>query len=579
MKQLTWYRGSILPYSSLWSVLRRATWLNDLRPGDLLRLAQVDDSSALQEALKNGGDANVVELVAELLQEDLSSFSSICLRNQIPHWLFYGLASGLPRWCPECMRLGYHTWLMSLNLVVNCPIHQVPLITECNFCRDKWKMDLRGLAVRHVGCRCGQKWMRQADPQSMRHPVLDPVGICAWSDVEQWINITRRMCVNEDISVPEPGIQLALTERWCADLGIKYPSCFAKAEYFWNLSKSASREWTTYRACTTVNRQSSRESAVSKPDNLPQLSVYRTLSRRLRRKHRRSLDKIIVDCSRNLDPFQISLKLKEDKLIRIAFLEMIWTRLIEEHSYLWRWPRREIHERDRPYAQVFMGIHIPSKHSRIYSSLSHHMEEWLVYHHSFLIYILAWNDAIRQIKKSIDDNWADWIVDAGLDWRIKRIAWYAYEKNGHISFVGYRNDAGIPFFSDLYDLPEKALNTQQRSLPNGKVLELSNYRMESGFVLQKRLGDYLSSFISEDYFDYQGVRVRCVVFSGLSSCAATTADGVIRAWGWNRERALESIQEVVSYFCKMYGRANNSQSICAYGFEKNYIATMNVLLR
>lgn len=43
VKPLTWYKGSVLPYASLWSTLLRATWLNDLRKGDIYKLAQVEE--------------------------------------------------------------------------------------------------------------------------------------------------------------------------------------------------------------------------------------------------------------------------------------------------------------------------------------------------------------------------------------------------------------------------------------------------------------------------------------------------------------------------------------------------------
>ena len=33
--RLTWHRGSVLPYSSLWHTVQRAMWLNSLRPSEL----------------------------------------------------------------------------------------------------------------------------------------------------------------------------------------------------------------------------------------------------------------------------------------------------------------------------------------------------------------------------------------------------------------------------------------------------------------------------------------------------------------------------------------------------------------
>ncbi|WP_373460098.1 IS3 family transposase [Paenibacillus sp. V4I7] len=34
-------------------------------------------------------------------------------------------------WCPDCMKMGYHSWLHQFALVHNCPIHQTNLINAC----------------------------------------------------------------------------------------------------------------------------------------------------------------------------------------------------------------------------------------------------------------------------------------------------------------------------------------------------------------------------------------------------------------------------------------------------------------
>lgn len=572
MKSLTWYRGTILPYASLWSILYRVTWLNDLRFGDFYKIACVEDVDTADLLIKKGGDDAIIKIVAEVLDEPYSSFSDVCLENQLPRWLFPVYASNRPRWCQECLRLGYHTWLMSINLVKECPIHHVPLRNSCIKCGAGFNMSFRGLVSRNFGCNCGTKgWV--SDPESIRVPALSNADIDAWSEVATWIQHTRNMCVNEDQALPVQKIQLALTERWCADLGIRYPSCFASSEYFWSQTDSTSTEWMSYKSSTPLSKKNNNY--LPNQDFLPRLSVYRAMSRHLRRQAFGGLDNRILEAAKVFDPFKLAIILLQKKTTRDAFIEMLWTRALEDQAYLWRWPRRNFNKKYEDLAAVFGNFTRERRAPWRYSSPPLNSEAWLAYHNTAMECLLAWGNAVNQVRESIENHWADWIIDD--EWMKGRMAWYAAPNDSNVVFAGFLKNKSNQSFSFNFDLNKISLSENNlivKSLPNKKGIEF--YVSDNSDF--RRIGANspgLRATISEDYFYHQNTKIKCFIFDGLFQFVSSTADGAIRGRGVTREEALEDIRRTASLFCMKYGTTTLTGQVNMFGFEKYHLASLN----
>ncbi|WP_162995961.1 hypothetical protein [Acidovorax sp. 1608163] len=577
VKPLTWYKGSVLPYASLWSTLLRATWLNDLHKGDIYKIAQIEDKNIIDIDARSGGSAAIVTLVADVLGETRTSFSSFCLKDQIPQWLYLDHASARPRCCPQCIRLGYHTWLMSIRLVVECPIHHVELRSHCERCGGDLKMGLMGLAVRSLGCRCGPKW--GAIPYSMRQPTLAQEGINAWSEVAQWVHHAEKMHVNIEASRPDSIEQLALTEKWCSDLGIPYPACFEKSEYFWRSAKSSIAHWTPYTASTSINAKNAVGKYYSEIETNPQLSVYRAMSRHLRRQAKENLDQKVVEACQAKDPFSLSRDFYDKKPVRDAFLEMLWTRRLENHAYLWRWPRREVHDDHKNYVSVFENFFEKPKKFAYTKSVSYRYDTWLQYHYSALVCLIAWGEAIRQVEKSMDENWADWTTK-DVDWKEGRVAWYSIEKYEKLLFVGYaKNMINASFSFDIKLRPVA-------SGLNFKTLYRNNYAVEinekeetyfSSVKAVRGLSGFLKETVFESFFYYGKYKIKCILFDRVFNFVATTPDGILQSWGCDKESALEAIRDAALVFCRNYGGVAPSGVRYSIGFESNNVYTLNLL--
>lgn len=60
------------------------------------------------------------------------------------------------RFCPTCVRRGFHTYIFQDTRVSRCPIHQIPIEDECPQCGKSIAYALNASVLRNpYGCRCG----------------------------------------------------------------------------------------------------------------------------------------------------------------------------------------------------------------------------------------------------------------------------------------------------------------------------------------------------------------------------------------------------------------------------------------
>lgn len=64
------------------------------------------------------------------------------------------------RFCPLCLELGYHSFLCQLNSLERCPLHEIPLVMQCQSCGCRMPGSRFAPAVfdRPYMCKCGQPY-------------------------------------------------------------------------------------------------------------------------------------------------------------------------------------------------------------------------------------------------------------------------------------------------------------------------------------------------------------------------------------------------------------------------------------
>ena len=550
MKPLTWYPGTVLPHASLWHTLLRATWLNDLRPGEICDFAGKGRGHASEDGYSTS-DQNVIGLVAKILGEPRSAFSRYALLTQFPRAVFPLFLARDLRWCPACLDAGFHSLLMSLQLVVQCPIHHIPLIERCPSCGQSVNMSFRGLVVRRTLCACGKD--RFFEPDVIRQPKLLPKEVEPWNSAATWLRKVHRVCMSAAPELtPSLRIQMALTPRWSRDLGIDYPSCFADEADLWEHTDESAR-WMTYRARS--GELDGHQLRLSETDSVPspQASVYRAMGRHLRRHGLPNPDRWIQPLLETHDPVTFALRMAERPKMRTAFSEMIWTRSLEPHAFVRRWPARAA-------PNIFgWGNHTPlelgsSEYLKFRGTALPQITQWLGYHAMAMQALLAWGNAVQQTQTSVDKQWADWsVTERALN---GRIAWFSRSKGRRQILVGYLRDINIAPFAPPRKEARRDVTMPSRlpgNLPTGRCLEWdlkTGWRVCLGCLPTKGADARLVRLL------HAGVPLKCWIFEAKGRFFARLTDGSIQSIGDSPKEVLNGLRSAVTQYCRVYGETH-----------------------
>jgi len=100
-------------------------------------------------------DARQVKFAAALRLSDVPASWNLSL------WFPFSAPSSLMkdgwqfRYCPECLRVGYHVHLHQLPWFERCPWHGAALATTCSACSDRIDTSANWLTGHDMTCRCG----------------------------------------------------------------------------------------------------------------------------------------------------------------------------------------------------------------------------------------------------------------------------------------------------------------------------------------------------------------------------------------------------------------------------------------
>lgn len=567
VQPLTWYPGTVRPYASLWHTLVRATWLNDLRAGDIRSRVEGKRHEESEQPFEFRGERDV-RAVALALGEPQSALSQFAVVEQFPVMLraLY-MVQGL-RWCPACLAGGFHTLLGSIQLITRCPIHAAPLIEACPQCADSFKMRFGALAVRPRPCRCGRT--RLLEPRSARLPSLGADDVAVWAPVARWVRevgeVTRSASHNGGLP---PQVELALTARWCRDLGIEYPRCFDDESSLWPDGQERAR-WSSYEA---HSGNLSGAAASARPDTgsswpAPwQSRIYRAMGRNLRRHGLAHPDRRITPLMDALDPASFAMTMAARPKVRAAFCEMLWARHLEPRVESRRWPNRPAPLGTDPDAASVRTtpIELQKGIERISPGgppVSVQARLWMAHHAIAVEARRAWGRAWRQTQRSIADGWADWSSEDGEPGEQSSpggAVWFCRSLGNRLQFVGYVRDAvnaalavGVPTKLQRCDALADA-----RLEPRRRVEALAD-RPCLGW--DRRDGWRVEQGVRPDDDDVQrvallhaGPRTACWIFQSGDRFVARMVDGVIQVSGATAREALCGLRDAAVQYSRAYG--------------------------
>lgn len=389
--QLTWYPGSIRPYTSLWHIILRVTALNRLRSGELpswpTALSATGHIARTLYPLHNAVAAIDTAKLAVALGESPSVFRWSHFGTLAP-WLRFLVIPGY-RICLSCLAHGYHSALFSLRLFDNCPVHLEPLLAHCQ-CGQKFKATISAADFKRAGnCMCYQQPYFTCE--SCRCPTLDASLTAVFDPVVHWLEQLSRVIrptqtshlINDEIAA-----RLDLLFEWTEVLGLYYPASFTRP-------KSAARH--VFHTRTSGNLQGiklrepcviSSEQASSLWKNTPSTWTYRAMCRYLRRHLPRSVERRALELISSPDPLTTAQLLRSDRSAETAYAEMLWAHNIEPHVHERRWPYRYPHLAEWPQRWIgtFSTTTISPGAARI----------WLEYHTAAASMLALWRVACAQ---------------------------------------------------------------------------------------------------------------------------------------------------------------------------------------
>lgn len=135
--QFTWDDDWIRPFESSYSVLRNIAKINGFHPSvDLLKKLVHISTGSFDEfygavPVPNYGRTQVVSKFNALIGTD----ENICFPPKMDKYANNALLSHKLRGCPECMKLGFHSWIYQHKIIDSCPIHGVKLVDDID-----WKL-------------------------------------------------------------------------------------------------------------------------------------------------------------------------------------------------------------------------------------------------------------------------------------------------------------------------------------------------------------------------------------------------------------------------------------------------------
>ncbi|MBB3228169.1 hypothetical protein FHW69_002804 [Luteibacter sp. Sphag1AF] len=182
------------PWESAWGACHRVAWLNACSVREAVeamvgrRVALAD----LREALFTGNGRWWTETSLQSSDDAQAAFSTMRARfgrdGPVSQWLraVAPLLAREPRYCPRCLRSGFHSVIHQLAGLDRCPWHGSPLRMTCDFCHSPFA-DLRQVAVGGLACQhCGvsvvpESWPLHISTRTRRRRVAIENEVISWT--------------------------------------------------------------------------------------------------------------------------------------------------------------------------------------------------------------------------------------------------------------------------------------------------------------------------------------------------------------------------------------------------------------
>lgn len=429
-QRLTWHVGSILPFASLWHTVHRAATLNALRNRELpfavgtdgggpwVRRADLLFNSPLASGQRIPGEALCIRTLAASLGESFAAFSWSHL-GQLPQsclCLFHPYL----RLCPACLAGGYHSALYSLRPLESCPIHQCAFIERCPCGRRVDSEAVLSTSFSAGHCACGR--MAYFTREICRRPAMgleatqNLLPIAAW--LQGMATVSRPIPSDAGVRLAHDAAFMSSMSKWCEALDI---SCPANLQFWLSAFKFATCETPLPRSSST--RTTLWSSGIHVPQKKANrklhwgdseaTTVYRAMTRHLRRHVARGTEPFAVDFMANPNPLEMASKMRDSRKAMVAFAELLFCQCMERYAMLRRWPYRRPDDGMWTVRDCLDDARVEQDHE-VVQSLVPEAKVWVKRQAGAAAVTHAWRRAQHTAIAAVHTGIADWRCSAGV---------------------------------------------------------------------------------------------------------------------------------------------------------------------
>lgn len=167
-----WKSDWIWAYESIWGIIEKFKYANSLCNSDISKLVRAKTPrSTFYIYSSMYASNNTIErtLLAELVRNDIFSTTANQLKELMgPLYNTCDIRKYMNekwRYCPECIKIGYHSMYHQLSFLDRCIFHDIELKTECPSCQKKssYVMEYRGID-QAFRCTCGYDYLLGTNP-------------------------------------------------------------------------------------------------------------------------------------------------------------------------------------------------------------------------------------------------------------------------------------------------------------------------------------------------------------------------------------------------------------------------------
>lgn len=279
-QSVCWRRGEVFNYESIWSILHKFCEWNSAGPRDVWDLfGQPGPSAAsINTIISRHANLENEQWVNRSTLQTFLGFSAEAVRNLFVRR--YTLLDMECRWnrqnlrfCPECIKIGYHSPIHLLPFVSHCPIHHQRLRTECPRCSKQIPYAIPLKTCTPYTCDCGYNFQRT---KQSRPPV--DFDLRAMHELVIWIDI-----VNEKSKKLTP-----LLIRGRSILDFVEDDAATLAIRIQEIEPTILAPRSAFHSSATVNRITRRPGSIVSLDEIIDrdtilLAIYKAIARRISR--------------------------------------------------------------------------------------------------------------------------------------------------------------------------------------------------------------------------------------------------------------------------------------------------------